>query len=85
MRNPYNKSFEMAQSGRLEYELFALLLLRLPPELMYQALFALPRFADRKRKFTALIAYARYVTATVVRNVIHLTPSTLEAMRGHSL
>ena len=42
-----------AQSGWLLYELFALLLLRLPPVFTFHALFELPRFADRSLRLTA--------------------------------
>lgn len=49
----------MAQSGAQRKALYALLLLTLPVALTFQVLFALLRFAERKRQF-CVITYAPY-------------------------
>lgn len=61
VRRPYGAAcltVQYTQSGRARYALFALLLLTLPEVLIFQALFALLRLAERKRTFTAVTVYS---------------------------
>ena len=50
---PYGQGFccDLSQSGAGRFAFVALLLLALPLELTFHALFALPRLADRRRTF----------------------------------
>lgn len=61
VRCPYGvavMTVQYTQSGRARYALFALLLLTLPEVLIFHALYALPRLAERKRTFTAVTVYS---------------------------
>lgn len=73
---------QVAQSGAKRFALIALLLLTLPLAFTYQVLFALPRFALRRRTFWAL-AYTPY--AFMSCNGFGLIPATFLSLHEHLL